>query len=279
MPTDENGNRFDLIFDGISTFRRTNFGRFIEHHLGAVCIELEQELKQLVEQGQTEQALERLFHLYYVVSPLMYEKSNEILKTPELKLQHLHEVLEEGIQIWLPQNSPQPMDRMMERVLAEFPVHDTPVTYTDLEGRKFKTVKPVLYGSLYILTLEKIGDDWGATSVPKRQHHGMPSKLTDYDKHLLPWRSQAFKIFGESEVRLLLGTLNSSFVSSLLTLSNSPEMSMEFAKAILRAKYPTSMTTAVDYRKHAEKPGRPLQYFNHILAMSGVRVIQGDPNK
>lgn len=278
MPTDENGNRFDLIFDGISTFRRTNFGRFIEHHIGAVCLELEKELKQMVEQGLREQAYQRLLHLYHVISPLMYEKSQQILNTPELQMQHLDEVVQEGIQIWLPQNSPQRMDRMMERLIKEFPVHPTPVTYTDLSGRTFKTVKPILYGSMYILVLEKIGDDWGATSVPKRQHHGMPSKLTDHDKHLLPWRSQAFKIFGESEVRLLLGTLNPSFVSSLLTLSNSPEMSMEFAKAILQARKPTAMTTAVDYRKHAEKPGRSLQYFNHILAMSGVRVIKGDPN-
>ena len=128
---------------------------------------------------------------------------------------------------------------------------------------------------LFDISLEKIGDDWGATSIPKRQHHGIPGKLTDGDKNMLPWRNQAFKIFGESEVRLLMGTLDPEFVASMINFPNNPAMCMDVAKTILTSKKPTDLHMALDYKKYANLPGRAVQYFNHIMETTGVKIVRG----
>lgn len=206
----------------------------------------------------------------------MYNKSLDLLPTDQDKINHCIEACQEGLQIWLPPNSPNLGAKCIQALMEKFPIPSSPVTYRDMEGKLVRTVKPVLIGSMYYLLLEKIGDDWGATSIPKRQHHGIPGKLTDADKSSLPLRDQAFKIFGESEVRCMLGVLNPAFVSSVIALPNSPAMCMDVGRSILTAEKPTNINLAVDYLKYSKAQSRAIQYFNHILETSGIRLAQGE---
>ena len=208
---------------------------------------------------------------------MMYQEALRYLPTEQDKINHTIEAMQNGLQIWQPQNAPDIGGKQIKTMMDNFPIPITPVTYIGDDGKVTRTKRDVLIGKLYMVLLEKIGDDWGATSIPKRQHHGIPGKLTDADKKSLPWRNQAFKVLGESEVRLLLGTLNPTFVASLITLPNSPAMCMDVAKGILSAPQPTNIRMVTDYRAHAEVPGRAVQYFNHMLETSGVKIARGNP--
>lgn len=218
-----------------------------------------------------------LFDFYKIVSPYLYEHSLSILPTEQDRINHTLEAVNEGLQVWIPQNSPNMGSECIKQLIERFPLPKTPVTYTAADGRRVRTKKPILLGSLYMVSLEKIGDDWGATSIPKRQHHGVPGKLTDTDKNSLPWRDQAFKKVGESEMRLFLGVLEPSFVASIANFPNSPAMCTEVAETILTAEEPTNIEYAMNYRKHIETTGRSAQYLKHILGNSGIKIVQGDP--
>lgn len=245
--------------------------------MGATLRHVENQCRQLIQQGQDKAAMELLFQFYSVISPLMYEQALQICPTEQEKINHTLEACREGIQIWLPQNSPNNGAPMIKELMEKFPIPVSPVTYIGDSGKKVRTLKNFIVGTNYILLLEKIGDDWGATSIPKRQHHGIPGKLTDTDKSSLPWRNQAFKVFGESEVRLLMGVCDPQYVASLITLPNSPSMCMEVARNILTADKPTDIHMVADYQKYAKTPGRALQYFNHILETTGIGITKGDP--
>lgn len=247
-----------------------------EHYINATTLQLEAKFRQLVENKQDELAAKELFEYYQIVSPKMYEHAIELYPTVKDQIFHLHDMLKEGLRIWLPQNSPNIGAACIHALMERFPLSVNPVTYVDDVGNRVTTVKTVLLGSLYTVSLEKIGDDWGATSIPKRQHHGIPGKLTDADKSSLPWRDQAFKMFGESEVRLLLGTLEPQFVSLMVNFPNSPAMCEEASKNILRADQPSNMERAMDYYRHASLPGRATQYFNHVMEISGVKIVKGE---
>lgn len=279
MPVDDFGKRADMIVDGESTCRRTNFSRFNEHYINATSDYILEQVKALHQNNQLLEAYQVLLDYYSVVSPRMYDVALLEIKNDNDRIKHVNEVVQEGIQIWRPQDTPDTGVHFIKQLMDKYPLPRSPVTYTDLTGKKVRTVKNVLIGSLYILLLEKIGDDWGATSIPKRQHHGIPGKLTDTDKLSLPWREQSFKIFGESEARLLLGTLQPEFVGAMMNFPNSPAMCMEVAQRILTADKPANMDYAMDYSKHVDVSGRSLQYFNHILETSGIDIIMGDPHE
>nr|DAT18083.1 MAG TPA: DNA-directed RNA polymerase subunit alpha [Caudoviricetes sp.] len=275
---DDYGNRVvaDVIASGHSTINRMCLGRPWEHYTNATTIEVEKRCKQLIAQGSNKEAMEYLFSYYQVVSPEMYEKSLEILPTEQDKIRHTIEAITEGLQIWLPPTSEAIGAHGIHELMTKFPLVRKPVTYRDLSGHMVTTVKKYLIAPLYMVVLEKIGDDWGATSIPKRQHHGIPGKLTDTDKANLPWRDQSIKVFGESEVRLGVGVLHPTFMALMVNLPNSPAMCEEITRALLLADKPTDIDMIVDYRAHAKLQGRSAQYLHHMLNVSGVRMVRGD---
>ncbi|MFO5795461.1 hypothetical protein, partial [Klebsiella pneumoniae] len=59
----------------------------------------------------------------------------------------------------------------------------------------------VLMGPLYMMLLEKIGEDWSAAASVKTQPFGLPSKLNNADRASTPGRETAIRSFGESETR------------------------------------------------------------------------------
>lgn len=276
MPCDEYGNVADIITGGPASIRRMTMGRFDEQYINACSVYIEKQCKQMIVNNDLIGAKNLLVQYYSIIAPMMYDELLKYCPTEQQQIEHTIEQINEGIQLWIPQNSPD-MDMRIQQLRQTFPVPVSPVTYVDDSGIRVKTVKPILIGSVYYMLLEKIGDDWGATSIPKRQHHGIPGKLTDTDKSSLPWRDQAFKTFGESEVRLLLGTCDPDFVASLINFPNNPAMCMDVAQRILTVDKPTDLHMVVDYKKYAEMPGRANQYFNHILATSGVKITKGEP--
>jgi hypothetical protein len=276
MPRNQQGEVADVIVDACSTIRRTNYGRFNEHYINATTSMIENQCRSLLSQNRVEEATQLLFDYYKVVSPLMYDKALDILPTDQDKINHCIEACQEGLQIWLPPDSPSIGYVGIKALTEQFPLKVGPVIYRQPNGKWTQTANDILIGSMYYVLLEKIGDDWGATSIPKRQHHGIPGKLTDQDKSYLPWRDQAFKIFGESEVRCMFGALDPMFVSSMVAFPNSPAMCEDAALTILTAPQPTNVDMVMDYAKHAKQQGRANQYFNHILNTSGVKLVQGE---
>lgn len=277
MPRDEYGNVADMIGDSTATINRMCFGRFSEHFINYTTRHVERQIFDLYHQGRKEDALQLMMDFYETASPYMFKQSNEVLKTKEGWMEHLREVVEETkmLRLFIPQDSPNMGSEVVRQLDEKFPVPPTKVTYIDDQGIRRVTKKNIRIGSTYMLLLEKIGDDWGATSLPKRQHHGIPGKITDNDKSLMPWRDQAFKVNGESEVRLLVAVTGPAFTASILNFANNPAECMDAAETILTCEKPTDIRVAVDYRKYASKPGRAIQYMNHLLNISGVNIVKG----
>lgn len=257
---------------------RTNYGSFNEHYINATTIYIEKLLNGLIDDNKLDDALALLKDYYQTVSPQMYDALLQFYPTEKEQKEHLLEVVKEDkmLRIWMPHDSSTVGAVGIKALMDKYPLPTSPVTYIDDYGNTVKTIRNVLVGSMYMVILEKIGDDWGASSIPKRQHHGIPGKLTDADKASLPWREQGFKTLGESEFRLLLGTLDPVFAASLIQFANSPAMCVEAAENILLADKPTAIEMAIDYRKYASKPGRSVQYLRHMLEGSGIEIVRGE---
>ncbi|MDR3392235.1 MAG: hypothetical protein P4L77_10935 [Sulfuriferula sp.] len=144
-----------------------------------------------------------------------------------------------------------------------------PVTYTGYSGNTWLTENKVRIGSVYIIELEKIADDWTAVSSSKRQHFGVISQVTSWDKHSTPQRTNAIRAWGESEIRILVSFGGSRVTADILDRNNNPMTSRHILYNILRAPKPTDIEKVVDRSIVPYGGNKPVQLFKHMAECGG----------
>lgn len=291
MPVDEAGNRADIVMDPNSTVSRMNLGRLYEQYYNAcsrdIAIKIRKDLACVPNEKGLEaklaamdaggsDAIERawnyLMGFYAIVSPKMYVwMTGGEYKKP--RTDHLASVIRKGIYLYMPpDNEPESKAILMELEKHYRPTYG-PVTYVGNSGRKVTTKNPVRIGSVYIILLEKIGDDWTAVSSGKLQHFGVLSQVTNNDKNSQPTRNQAIRALGESEVRIYVSYAGGHVTADILDRNNNPATHKQILYNILGANKPTDIDLAVDRKKIPLGGAKPLQLVKHIAECGGWKFI------
>ena len=288
MPMDENGNVADVIVYYGSRVKRLNLGSVYEHFMNATRRDLTHRLRQqaglhpkltptshqllaLRDQPELVESIwDQLMRFYSIGLPLQYEM---LVNDPDHH-RHVYSVLKDGLYLYSPPDNPvDDLQVCRELMSSEFCPHYGPVTYTDNAGRKVTTERPILIGSLYMLLLEKIAEDWSGVASVKTNHFGVASKLNNYDKQTSPGRQQSVRGLGESETRSYICTVGPEATTELLDQANNPDAHRVVTEAILKARYPTNIDRVVDRTKVPFGGSRPVGFVEHMLACRGIRFV------
>lgn len=292
MPVDDNGNRVDIIMDDLSTTRRLNPGRFYEQFINAASRDVVNRINKRLgfdPKNQPKSYTRQFFGslpmdeliecfnyvmgYYRIVSPRMFEIMSEEYGPDDIRF-HMMSICTEGIYLYFPPNNPVHRPEMIEAIQEHYPPFITPVTFTNLDGRKVRTVEPILIGSMYYLILEKTAEDWSAVSSAKRNHYGTTARLTNFDKHSAPGRQQPTKTIGEAENRLLAATIDGEAVADVMDASNNPVAHKFQQRSILLADQPTNIESALDRHEVPKGGHRPLSFVNHMFQCSGKELAR-----
>lgn len=292
MPIDEHGNSADIVMSAEGTVNRTNFARSYEQYYNAasrdvlrrirqdlgIAKEEKKSIKLLREIEKTnpnrvQAAIDYLLGYYKILTPIQYNDMVSGTYTKPL-IEHLAHVLDNGkngIHLYLPPENPPETEQIVHDIEKYYPPLLGPVTYVGNSGRRITTKNNVRIGSVYILLLEKIADDWTAVSSGKLQHLGVLSQVTNADKNSQPNRSQAIRAQGESEVRNLVSYCGPLATAEILDRNNNPTTHKAVLEAILTADQPTNIPLAVDRNEIPLGSSRPLQLVKHMLEVGGVK--------
>lgn len=291
MPVDENGNRADIVMDPNSTISRMNLGRLYEQYINAAsrdaALKITRDLgvqktdRHLVHtlraiQKTNPQAIqtawEYLMGYYRIVSPKMHLWFTDGEYQRDA-IEHLASVINKGIFLYIPpDNEPESPNIIKELEKYYRPTYG-PVTYIGNSGRKITTKNPVRIGSMYVIILEKTGDDWTAVDSGKVQHFGVLSQVTNNDKFSRPSRNQAIRALGESEVRIYAAYAGTKVTADLLDRNNNPATHKAVLHSILKAEQPTNIQSAVDRNEIPLGGSKPIMLVKHILECSGIKFI------
>lgn len=277
MPVDRWGNRAEVIVDADSTVKRMNIGRWYEQYINACGEYVRKQLPALLGKAtpsEIDAAWAVMDTHYRTVSPPMYEIIQKDIKTPQRKLEHLQEVIKDGVYIYLPTNSPKTNLQVCLDLEKLYPDLAGPVMYRDARGEYVTTVSNVLIGSMYMLLLEKTGNVWAAVDSSKLQHFGIPAKLTNEDKYSAPGREQPVRVFGESEVRSVAAIAGGDVVADILDQTNNPLNHKAIIDTILHADKPTNIDKVIDRRYYPIGNGRMQSYVHHFLECAGARFVK-----
>lgn len=276
MPIDDYGRRADIIMDPDSTINRMNIGRMYEHGTNWYAAMLLRELRAMRESdpvGWVQPAWERLMRFYYAASIDYYHLIQEEYPNPAEYHIHLEYILKwtDGIHMWLPSerlDAGAPSYRKLRTLFPEY--QKTPVTYRNKEGRVIRTKADIAIGSMYIIVLEKTGDDWSAVSSPKLQHYGIPAMVSGDNKYSTPGREQPVKFTGESETRLLNAVQGGEATADLVDMPNMPAGQKFIVKRILAVDNPSAITEVLDRNLCPPGSNRALQIIKHLLLCAGI---------
>jgi hypothetical protein len=291
MPVDEKGNRADIVMDPNSTISRMNLGRLYEQYINAasrdVAVKIRNDLNidkstrgvlQILEKINSadpdliDRVWNYLLGYYAVVSPKMYVwfTDNEYSHS---RLEHLAHVITEGIYLYIPPDNEPESENIIKELEKHYRPTYGPVSYVAGNGQRCVTRKPVRIGSVYIMELEKIGDDWTAVSSGKLQHFGVLSQVTNTDKFSQPSRNQAIRALGESEVRIYVSYAGTKVTADILDRNNNPAAHKQILENILEADKPTDIPIAVDRSKIPLGGAKPLRLVKHICEVSGIQFV------
>jgi hypothetical protein len=296
MPIDEDGNRADFIFDPNSTIARMNISRLYEQYFNAagrdVVKKLAVELKYIpgekglenrlaAMEASSKEVIDKawnyLIGFYGIISPKMYEwMTGGAYFERARRTDHLASILKNNMYKYLPPDNPPELIEMVKAIETHYRPTYGPVSYIGYSGNRVTTKKNVRIGSMYIIELEKTGDDWTAVSSGKLQHHGVLSQVTNSDKYSQPSRNQAIRALGESEVRIYISNAGPLVTADILDRNNNPASHKQILRNILAAEKPTDIPLAVDRNVVPLGGSRPLQLVKHILQCGGIRFTYSD---
>lgn len=274
MPIDDYGRRAGIIMDPDSTINRMNIGRMYEQGTNWVSAMVVRELNIIRDEDPQNfytRAWELLLRYYHAASIKHYELVSGLTSAQDQR-SHVDYVMKhpDGIHLWMPPDRLDAGAPSYRRLMQEFPYQKTPVTYRNSAGRVIRTKANMMIGSMYIIVLEKNGDDWSAVSSPKLQHYGTPAMINSEDKHSTPGREQPVKFTGESETRLLTATMGGEATANIVDMPNSPAGQKLIVNKILAVDNPSDITQVLDRNLCPPGSNRALQIIKHLLQCGGI---------
>lgn len=290
MPVDEAGNRADIVMDGNATVNRMNIGRAYELYYNSASRDVTTFIRNQLnvkDQHHPKVYVEEIFYsnravfdscykylmgYYKIVSPKMFRFFNGEL-SDEDKINHIASVVKDGIYIYMPPDTEVEHVEAVLEIEKHYKPTYGPVTYVGNSGRKVTTKDPVRIGSVYIMLLEKTGDDWSSVSSGKVQHFGILAQLTRADKHTQPIRTSPIRAIGESEGRIFVSYAGQKAIAELMDRNNSPITHKKIVRTIIEAEKPTNIDHVVDRNVIKYNGTKPLSIVKHVLQCAGIKFV------
>jgi len=288
MPVDADGNRADIVMDSGSVVSRMNIGRLYEQYIGGACVSVQKKLKEMLgfdrnasinESLVTDvlstngvlfnQVKDYLFGFYQICSPKQYEYC--IKGSVEEQLVHLTSCISDKVYLYMPtDNAPETSD-IIRQLEQHYPQCYGPVEY-GIGNTKIITDEPIRVAPLYMLMLEKIGDEWSSVSSAKLHHFGILASRTKSDKTTKPYRHTPVRTIGETEGRIYVSYCGREAAAEMMDRSNSPVTHRHIVENILKADKPTDIQHVIDRDKVPLGNCKSLQLIKHILLCSGTKM-------
>lgn len=294
MPVDQYGRRADFIMDGRSTINRMNPGRNFEQYFNAASADVIRRLEAMLGVKKHDHDLyEKIAQWEHTENPLFtlawdylmgyFKNVSEFDMYPIMtdgtytgsKSAYLAYCIEHWIILYCPVDSENDYPTSVNNLELDpqYRPHHGPVTYRGYSGIPVTTVENIRIAPIYILMLEKIGDDYTATSTGKRQHFGVLSQLTSWDKYAQPTRTNAVRAVGETELRIDASHAGPEHAAERMDRSNNPATSRIMADAILKAKQPSNIDRLIDRKLHPFGGAKPNVLAKHMASVFGFEFV------
>lgn len=297
MPVDENGVKVDIMVDPNTTVSRMNLGRLDESYVNSASRDATVKLRRMFGvTGEEKDLYERLkvtdkalfnnawdflMGYYSLITPRQTKMLNSDEYTQRVMEKHgkdgrefhMAEVLKNGIYLYIPTDNEPEYDSYIKAIEASDLYRPTygKIKFKNPDGSYTYSKRNVRVSSMYMLLLEKTGNDWSANATGKVQQHGILAPLSSSDKNSTPARQQPSRVFDEAAVRGMVAYMDPMMTEDILDRNSNPEVHREIVRNILAAPEPTNIDVIVDRKKFPLGHSKPLQIVKHMAYCNGYK--------
>lgn len=278
MPRDKDGNIADMIAFSKGAVSRLNPGQFYEQFLSAAIRDMAKVIRVQMDRGDPhEQIWNGLLQFYEAVSPEFVRDVLEIYTGLNEQQLHLKEIYDNGIYVVVRPTDPHLGPNQVRAIRKIIEPTYGPVTYVNEQGITAITEENVFIGALDIILLEKTNHTAMSTSSTSLQQHGLVAGSSKVTRESHPSKQQSTRVFGETEVRLLAGSLGRKAIAELLDHANSPTTHREVVRSILHNPESNYIPNIVNREQYPVGSSRAQGFIRNLLRCRGTKIVQ--PNK
>lgn len=274
MPRDAAGNVADLVMNDKGTISRMILGRLIRQYANAAGRAFQQRLiAEIGEFPKDADALSRwplVYDYHEKAAPDMIPFIDKTIKTDRDRIEYVKDVIRDGIYLIRPHNTVQSAIEMITNLKEYYPATEGPITYFTRGEKEVVTKDPILIGSVYIYTLEQMGEQWTALAAPKFQHYGVPARIGRADRFRAAGRRNPTRATCESTVRLMVNVGAGPGIVELHDQSNNPVVQKEVVRTIQSAENQAQIERVVDRNEFHLGKARPLEMVSHLAYCMGI---------
>lgn len=286
MPMDQYGVVAEVLSAPVVSINRMNPPKVFEQYYNYQCMRMEERVREYIKRDSSDASYREVYKLllsfYEVISKPFYEKiveyngmGNDIRRVRN----HVDSIINDMMYIWLPSHTQNIGVEGIGDLEDRFPSEIGPVTFYNEKGQLRRTRNSIRIGANYMIVLEKTGHDWSAVDAPRRQVHGVPAKMSQKDRHALPWRYQAIRLMGEAEVRNQAGILGGEYMADQVDRPNNPKALYQIFSNIVHAERPTDIERVVDREEIPVGNSLALSYLNNTMYCSGAQFAYFDVDR
>lgn len=294
MPVDAEGNRVDVIMDPKAFVNRMTTSGLITHFLTAVARDIvkrirpklgieekekkwsaERKIQQLLKTNPdvVRESYEYMMEFLKRATPLQHERYEQERFDSPMALSYLVHSCIDKMYLYTPIEFAPSYADIIPEINRIFKPCRGPVLITKRNGEKVWTKQAVMVGSMYVILLEKIGDDLSAVASGKTQHHGVLAQIGKQDKYSDSIRNQPIKGIGEPDGRLMVAYCPLPFIAELMDRNNNPLVHKEVIANTLSAANPTNIKCLIDRKKFFYGSTKPIQFLEHLSVCSGWKFV------
>jgi hypothetical protein len=286
MPMDQYGVVAEVLSAPVVSINRMNPPKVFEQYYNFQCMRMEERVREMIKRDSSDdgyrEAYKLLMSFYEVLSKPFYDKliefngmGNDIRRVKR----HVNSVVEDMMYIYLPSHTQNIGVEGVGDIEDRFPSDYGPVTFYNEKGDLRRTRSKIRIGANYMIVLEKTGHDWSAVDAPRRQVHGVPAKMSQKDRHALPWRYQAIRLMGEAEVRNQAGILGGEYMADQVDRPNNPKALYQIFSNIMNTDRPTDIERVVDREEIPVGNSLALSYLNNTMYCAGAQFAYFDVDR
>lgn len=296
MPKDKNGVSADIIVDPVACINRMIMGGPIEAGINVItdivtrsirdalginldAPSLKRDIKIMAEghDPRIEKAWSHALDYYKEIAPVsMYPKA--LTAQQKDKATVLTYAAKRPLGLYLPPETTPNLAVTLNKLHQIYKPDYQSVTYKDPQGNLIRSKDSMAISDVYMLLLEKIGDDRSASNSVRFQVFGVPASASKHDRFTSPVRLQNGKIHGESEARPFNGITRPSIQPEILDRNNNPKSAEICYTTHLRAENPSQIEKLIDRSIYPFGYAMPIQTLDHVTFCSGYRFVYRDDN-
>lgn len=284
MPTDEYGNRADVIVDQGSTISRMNISRTYEAYFGGLARDNRKRIIDYLQNKYNCNTSDLIHYLneedYYYVRDYLYglyslfsvRMSNFIKNiTYEDLKSYVEKIITDNLYLYIPpDNEINVVDAISAIENSPYKVVRSQLTYRDNLGNIVKTKSKTQIGNFYIMFLEKIADNYLSVSSARVNSFGFPVKVTSTEKNKYPHALTPVRSLGETETRILLSYSSKLAVAEMFDLTSNPVSHKRAVRKILESDKTTQLENIIDRNEIPFGQTRPLLILKHMFNCAGM---------